>query len=140
MAFTGKFKDQSTCSYSHNGKDCNVPCYKPRQGPRAKPKPIATMLYVPITPVIQAYYANAETSHEMCHRDYCLKQTLEALARGAGVKKSEFANSDNHIQHHEELQLFEDGRDTALSISSDGAQLTMKSNCFAAQSPTRDVL
>jgi hypothetical protein len=84
------------------------------------------MLYVPITPVIQVYYANAETSHEMHHRDYCLKQTLEALARGAGVKKSEFANSDNHIWHHEELQLFEDGRETALSISSDGAQLTMK--------------
>ena len=126
MAFTGKFKDQYTCSYSHNGKDCNVPCYKAPQGPRAKPKPKATMLYVPITPIIQAYYANAETSHEMHHRDFCLKQTLAALAEGAGVKKSEFSNSDNHIHHHEKLGLFQDGRETALSISSDGAQLTMK--------------
>ena len=126
MAFTGKFKDQSTCSYSHNGKDCNVSRYKPTQGPRAKPKPKATMLYVPITPIIQAYYANAETSHEMRHRDFCLKQTLEALAKCAGVKKSEFSNSDNHIHHHDKLGLFQDKRDTALSISSDGAQLTMK--------------
>jgi hypothetical protein len=84
------------------------------------------MLYMPITPIIQAYYANAETSHEMCHRDHCLKQTLDALAQGAGVKKSEFANSDNHIYHYENLGLFHDLRETALSISSDGAQLTMK--------------
>jgi hypothetical protein len=126
MAFTGKFKNQSTCSYSHNGKDCNESRYQPTQGPRAKSKPRATMLYMPITPIIQAYYANAETSHEMRHRDFCLKQTLEALATGAGVKKSEFSNSDNHIRHHDELGLFQDGRETALSISSDGAQLTMK--------------
>src|ERR1700677_3303236 len=98
MAFTGKFKDQYTCSYSHNGKDCNVPRYKAPQGPRAKPKPKATMLHVPITPIIQAYYANAETSHEMHHRDFCLKQTLAAPAEGAGVKKS-----DNHIHHHKKL-------------------------------------
>ena len=126
MAFTGKFKNQSTCSYSHNGKICNEPRYKAAQGSRAKPKPRATMLYFPITPIIQAYYANAETSHEMRHRDNCLKQTLDVLARGAGVKKSEFANSDNHIRHHDELGLFKDKRDTAISISSDGAQLTMK--------------
>ena len=84
------------------------------------------MLYMPITPIIQAYYANAETSHQMRHRDHCLKQTLDALAHGAGVKKSEFANSDNHIYHYEKLGLFHDERETALSISSDGAQLTMK--------------
>jgi Transposase family tnp2 len=83
------------------------------------------MMYIPITPIIQAYYANAETSHLMRHRDYCLKQILDVLAVGAGVR-SEFANSDNHIRHYRELGLFGDKRDTALSISSDGAQLTMK--------------
>ena len=45
------------------------------------------MLYMPITPIIQAYYANAETSHEMHYRDYCLKQALNALAVSVGVKK-----------------------------------------------------
>ncbi len=83
-------------------------------------------MYMPITPIIQAYYANAETSHLMRHRDYCLKQTLHVLAKGAGVKKSEFANSDNHVHHYKKMGLFKDERDTALTISSDGAQLTMK--------------
>ena len=127
MVFTGKFQSQSTCSYSHNGKVCNEPCYQPNHGSsRVAPKARATMLYMPIMPMIQAYYANKDTSHEMCHHDHCLKQTLEALAEGAGVKKSEFANSDNHIHHYEKLKLFDDGRDTAISLSSDGAQLTMK--------------
>lgn len=126
MAFTGDSQSHSTCSYSHNGKDCNEPRYRPQQGSRAKPKPRATMLYMPIIPIIQAYYANAETSHEMRHRDECLKQTLNVLAEGAGVKKSEFANSDNHIRHYDELGLFKNERDTALAISTDGAQLTMK--------------
>ena len=63
----------------------------------------------------------------MCHRDNCSKATLNALAVGAGVKKSEFSNSYNHVeQHYKNMGLFRDGRDTALSISSDGAQLTMK--------------
>jgi hypothetical protein len=62
----------------------------------------------------------------MRHRDHCLQQTLDALAQGAGVKKSEFSNSDNHVQHYKTMGLFHDKRDTAISISSDGAQLTMK--------------
>ena len=145
MAFTGKFQSQSTCSYSHNGKVCNEPCYQPNHGSsRVAPNARATMLYMPIMPMIQAYYANKDTSHEMCHHDHCLKQTLEALAEGAGVKKSEFANSDNHIHHYEKLKLFDDGRDTAISLSSDGAQLTMKKQSnmwlFFSQSPTRDML
>ena len=65
----------------------------------------------------------------MCHRDNCSKATLNALAVGAGVKKSEFSNSYNHVeQHYKNMGFFRDGRDTALSISSDGAQLTMKSS------------
>jgi hypothetical protein len=55
-----------------------------------------------------------------------LRADTEALAKGAGVQKSEFANSDNHLHHSQELGLFEDERATAISISSDGAQLTMK--------------
>jgi hypothetical protein len=84
--------------------------------------------YMPITLVIQAYYSNEITAHEMCHRDHCLQQTLDVVAQGAGVKPkvSEFSNSDNHVAHHDQMKLFVDPRDTALSISSDGAQLTMK--------------
>jgi hypothetical protein len=126
-AYTGDFESDAICAHSNKGKECNEPRYLPQQGSsRAKPKPRAKMLYMPITPIIQAYYASAETSHEMCHRDHCLKETLNALAVGAGVKKSEFSNSDNHVCHHTELGLFQDERDMALAISSDGAQLTMK--------------
>ncbi len=32
MAFTGDSQSHSTCSYSHNGKDCNEPRYRPQQG------------------------------------------------------------------------------------------------------------
>ena len=126
MAFTGKFQSQSTCSYSHNGKVCNEPRYQPNRSSRVAPKARATMLYMPIMPMIQAYYANMDTSHEMRHRDHCLQQTLATIAECAGVKKSEFANSDNHVYHYDKLRLFRDGRDTAISLSSDGAQLTMK--------------
>ena len=98
MAYTGDFESNTMCTHSNKGKECNEPRYHPQQGSsRAKPKPRAKMLYMPITPIIQAYYANADTSHEMRHRDYCLKETLHALAVGAGVRKSEFSNSDNHV-------------------------------------------
>jgi hypothetical protein len=116
MAFTGDAKSQQACSYTHNSKDCTEPHYRSVRGSRAKPKPRATMLYMPITPIIQAYYANAETSHEMHHRDHCLKQTLDALAQGAGIKKSEFANSDNHIYHYEKMGLFHDPRDCFINL------------------------
>ena len=126
MAFTGDAKNQSTCSYSHNGKNCTEPRYKSARNSRAKPKPKATMLYMPITPIIQAFYANAETSNQMRHRDHCLQQALHALAQGAGVRKSEFSNSEKHVFLYKEMGLFHDKRDAAISISSDDAQLTMK--------------
>jgi Transposase family tnp2 len=121
MAFTGDSQSESACSY----KNCNEPRYKSQRSSKAESKPRATMLYMPIIPIIQAHYANAETSHDMRHRDHVLQQTLGAVAEFAG-KKSEFSNSDNHVDHVKKMGLFKDKRDTALSISSDGAQLTMK--------------
>ena len=125
MAFTGDFHSEFNCLYVRNGSRCNEPRYQSGQS-SANPKPRATMLYIPIMPIIQAYFANAETSHQMRHRDHCLQKTLDLLAQGAGVKKSEFSNSENHVYHHDGLGLFRGNRDTALAISSDGAQLTMK--------------
>jgi hypothetical protein len=56
MAFTGDSHSQSTCSYSHNGKDCNEPRYKSNHGSsRVGPKARATMLYMPITQIIQLF-------------------------------------------------------------------------------------
>jgi hypothetical protein len=73
MAYTGNFQSDLTCSYGHKGRDsgCSERRYKSAQSSRAKSKPRATMLYIPITPIIQAFYANAETSCEMRHRIHC---------------------------------------------------------------------
>jgi hypothetical protein len=146
MAYTGGHQTQTPCSY----QKCSESRYRASQGPRAKSRPRATMLYVPIIPIIQALYANKDTSHQMQHRDECLKSALSVVAKAAGkhsdVKKSEFANSNNHIHHYEELDLFKDSRDTALSISSDGALLTLKKQSHmwllivVLLNPTRDLL
>jgi Transposase family tnp2 len=126
QAFTGESESDTICTHIYKGQECNEPRYLPQRGSsRAKPKPRAKMLYMPITPIIQAYFANADTSHEMRHRDNVLKQALDVLASGAGMK-SEFSNSETHKRHYKELGLFQNERDTALAISSDGAQLTMK--------------
>ena len=96
--------------------------------------------------MIQAYYANAETSHEMRHRDNCLKETLKAIAVGAGVNKSEFANLYNHVKHYEKMGLFKEGRHSIgnlfrwCSAHHEKAVKYEALNCCAAQSPTRDVL
>jgi len=131
MAYTGDFQSQTFCTHSHDGKICNEPRYQQTLGPRATPKPRAQMLYIPITPIIQAYYSVAETSVEMRYRDRCLQETLKLLAEAAGVNKpkrqySDFSNSQNHINHYKNIGLFKDARDVAISISTDGAQLTMK--------------
>jgi hypothetical protein len=131
IAYTGDFQFLSQCTHIHNRKVCNEPRYKQKQGPRAIPKPRAQMLYIPITPIIQTHYSVAETSREMRFRDKCLQETLKLLAVAAGVNQkerrySDFANSEVHVNHYQKLGLFKDARDTAITISTDGAQLTMK--------------
>jgi hypothetical protein len=131
IAYTGEFQSENICTHSHDGKICNEPCYKQTQGPRAIPKPRAQMLYIPIIPIIQTCYSVADTSKEMQYRDRCLQETLKLLAVAGGVNKpkrqySDFANSVNHVNHYKNMGLFKDARDVAITISTDGAQLTMK--------------
>src|SRR6266702_4141476 len=134
MAYTGDFQSLTLCTHSHDGKICNEPHYKQKQGPRGALKPRAQMLYIPITPIIQTCYSIAETSEEMRYRDRCLQETLNLLAVAAGATGvnqqkrtySDFADSANHVNHYQTLGLFRDARDTAITISTNGAQLTMK--------------
>ncbi|KAH9174020.1 hypothetical protein EDB89DRAFT_2068285 [Lactarius sanguifluus] len=129
IAYTGDFQSQTLCTHSHDGKICNEPRYKQKLGPRASQKPRAQMLYIPIIPIIQSHYSVAETSEEMRYRDRCLQETLKLLAVASGANRqtySDFANSANHIDHYKNMGLFKDARDTAITISTDGAQLTMK--------------
>jgi hypothetical protein len=61
MAFTGEYKDLQSCIYmyyKHLGP-CGQPCYHKNHKLRAQ------MLFIPIAPVIQAYYRNKETAEAM---------------------------------------------------------------------------
>jgi hypothetical protein len=82
------------------------------------------MLSLPVMPTIKALFANAETAQLLQHRDRCLQEALNVTAY-ASQKYSDFGNGGVH-QHHYKIGLFKDAHDVALSISTDGAQLTMK--------------
>lgn len=129
MAFTGEFKDLNSCIYVRD-KRCNEPCGQPRYDMKGFPR--AQMLYTPIAPVIQSYYMNEEMSKAMRYRHENLKKALEALPPDSdsepslGTKYSDFSDSINHMNHFCDLHLFQDETDTAITISGDGAQLTMK--------------
>ena len=120
MAFTGDFKDLQSCTYIRDKK--LGPCGQPRYDKNHKPR--AQMLYTPITPVIQSLYMDKEMAEAMRYRHRCLEKALAELnASSAPMKYSDFPDSINHIQHS---HLFQCETDTAITISGDGAQLTMK--------------
>ena len=123
MAFTGEFKDLISCTYirdKRRGK-CGQPRYDKNGHPRAQ------MIYTPITPVIQAYYMNRDMAKAMRYRHEHLQQALQKLEPDSSpTEYSDFSDSINHINHFQHLHLFENETDTAITISGDGAQLTMK--------------
>src|SRR5271154_5272706 len=49
------------------------------------------------------------------------------MATASGVcTYSDFGDSQVHIHHYQNMPLFQDSRDVALALSTDGAQLMMK--------------
>ena len=123
MAFTGEFKNHRSCIYvRHKGRG---PCGQPRYD--KKNQPIAQMLYTPITPFIQSLYKNRETAKAMRYRHIHLQETLQKLKPGSEPAiYSDFSDSIGHINQFRHLSLFQKDTDTAITISGDGAQLTMK--------------
>ena len=120
MAFTGEFKDLQFCTYIR-GKGLG-PCGQPRYDKYHKPR--AQMLYTPITPVIQSLYMNTEMAEAMRYRHRHLEKALKKLGSNSDpAEYSDFPDSINHLQHS---HLFQNETDTAITISGDGAQLTMK--------------
>jgi Transposase family tnp2 len=77
-------------------------------------------------------YANAESSRLMRNRDTLLKEAIHLvyLASQTNNKNtktfSDFSNGFSHCMHHEDRKLFQEPRDIAFALSTDGAQLTMK--------------
>jgi hypothetical protein len=116
MAFIGEFKDLSSCIYI---RDKRGPCGQPRYDKRGRPR--AQMLYTHIAPVIQSYYMNKKMAEAMRYRH----EHLQA-ANFPPTQYSDFSDSINHINHFHDLHLFQNETDTGITISGDGAQLTMK--------------
>ena len=127
MAYTGTFAGLESCIHSRDGKICGEPRYKPKARPTAKNKPRAQMMALSVIASIKAMYANAETSTLLRHRDKCLQKALALIATASGaVQYSDFCDSKVHIHHYQSMGLFQDKRDIALALSTDGAQLTLK--------------
>lgn len=133
IAYTGKYAHLEACPYISSGTKlpCNLPRFKPQRG-SGRQIPVAQFTALPIKPTIQALYANETTSALMRDRDRCLREVLHLLATASGAarekrKYSDFGNSQIHVDiHHNATGLFQDERDVAFALSTDGAQLTMK--------------
>ena len=120
MAYTGEFKTLKSCIYVRDKR--LGPCGQPRYDKNLCPR--AQMLYTPIAPVIQSLYKNREMAEAMRYRHEHLQEALTKLPPGSHPHEySDFAGSVSHINHS---HLFQEETDTAITISGDGAQLTMK--------------
>ena len=123
MAYTGEFKDYLSCTYVRDKK--SGPCGEPRYDKKGSPR--AQMLYTPITPVIQSLYMNKETAEAMQYWHKHLQEALQKLKPNCPpAEYSDFSDSISHINHFCHSHLFKEETDTAITISGDGAQLTMK--------------
>ncbi|KIM45728.1 hypothetical protein M413DRAFT_66210, partial [Hebeloma cylindrosporum] len=124
IAYTGSYKDLDACPHiPSSGILCGAPRFK--SGTRGKKKPNAQVTILPPMETIKAMFANSEISHKIRNRDACLKAALHAVGN-ATKRYSDFGNGAVHQHQYEELHLFQDHRDIALALSTDGAQLTMK--------------
>jgi hypothetical protein len=121
MAFTGEFKDLHSCTYV---RDKRHVCGQPRYDKKGRPR--AQMLYTPIAPVIQSFYENRKMAEAMRYRHKHLQKALKEPEPGSFPTYSDFSDTFNHINHYDHLHLFQNETDTAITISGDGAQLTMK--------------
>ena len=113
-------------SYICAGKICGKPHYQARRSTNAKIKPRAQMMSLPFIPTIKAMFANVETSKLLRYRDKCLQKALHLVATAAQSQYSDFCDSKVHMHQYKSMGLFQDHRDIAFAISTDGAQLTMK--------------
>src|ERR1700683_2464604 len=127
IAYTGEFQEMDSCPYVHSGKICGELRYQKKSTPNARDKPRAQMMSLSFIPMVKAMFANAETAQLLRHRDKCLQKALHLLGTASqSMKYSDFGDSKVHIHHYQSMKLFQDPRDIAFAISTDGAQLTMK--------------
>jgi len=133
IAYTGPYESLLECPYIHAGKGvCNEKRYrepKPASGRLNPSRGLRARAQVQIHPVmatICAMFANAETASLLRHRDSCLQAALHIVGTAATRKYSDFGDSQVHLMQRSDFHLFQDPRDVAFALSTDGAQLTMK--------------
>ena len=125
IAYTGVYESLKKCPYVHGKDICNEQRYHdPTSSGRLIPR--AQVQILPVMATIRAMFANAETGRLLCNRNSCLQAALHLVGTAATRKYSDFGNSQVHVMQHNKLGLFQDPRDVAFAISTDGAQLTMK--------------
>ncbi|PPQ79449.1 hypothetical protein CVT24_010069 [Panaeolus cyanescens] len=130
IAYTGAYKPLVSCPYvsPQSKKPCGEPRYKTSS--RGKQTPRAQFTVMPVLASIRAMFANAETSRLLRYRDKCIQQVIKMAAdiqnNPSQPRFSDFSNGTVHELHCKTMGLFQDERDIALALSSDGAQLTMK--------------
>jgi hypothetical protein len=130
MAYTGEHQDKRQCDYRNptTKKVCGEPRFK--LTPTKKEIPRAQYTVLPVMASIRAMFANAQTSSLLRYRDRRLQEILKMVATVSDVhtkaRYSDFADGAIHQLHYQTMGLFQDPRDMALALSSDGAQLMMK--------------
>jgi hypothetical protein len=91
----------------------------------------AQVTILPVMNTIKALFSNAEISHSIQHHDQCLKSALDIVGHLVSGDTTtprtycDFGDSAIH-EYHYRLGLFQDCRDIAFVLSTDGVQLTMK--------------
>ena len=129
LAYTGEYKDLEYCPHiSTTGNLCGTPRFRDSSKKHSR----AQVTILPVMDTIKALFSNAEISHSIRHRDRCLKSALDIVGRLVSGDTStprtycDFGDSAMHEYHYIGLGLFQDCRDIAFVLSTDGAQLTMK--------------
>ncbi|OJT08402.1 hypothetical protein TRAPUB_690 [Trametes pubescens] len=109
-AFTGPHADKDSCSY------CNQPRYDSKHRPRK------LFVYLPLIPRLKSFLANQAMARRMqyraaehVHAPGIIKDVMDAETYRALLKK--FVTVDGKTLAH---KFFEDDRDVALGLSTDG--------------------
>ncbi len=103
---------------------CGEARYRTTSGGHLKPR--AQVQILPVMSTIRAMFANVDTAKLLRHRDSCLQEALQLVGAAAKRTYSDYGDSQVHLVQHDHLGLFKDPRDVGFSLSTDGAQLTMK--------------
>lgn len=122
IAYTGEYQNLQKCPYVHKKHGlCNEARFQ--KTPSGKFKPRAQVGILPVMDTFKAMFSSADSSYALQYRDRALKHALHLTG---SALYSDYGNSGIHKIQHQKMGLFQDPRDIALALSTDGAQLTMK--------------